>query len=653
MRQNLTVNYGVRWEIQRPFTVDNSSYTTATLNDVWGISGPGNLFKPGTLAGRDTQFIQMKAGTPGYNTDYKNFAPSFGFAWRITKQNGFLKRIVGDGQTIIRGGYSMAYNRQGIGDFRGLQSANPGLAITTDRSLTLGNLVTNTGTDRLPVLLRETSRLGAPAFPTTPTYPLTAAPFVAVTNSVNVYDPNIKVPYSQSWTLGIQRELDRNTVIEARYVGTRNLRGWTTYNVNETNIVENGFLNEFKLAQANLQANIAAGRCSGTQNPTANPGCQNNFRYFGPGTGTAPLPIYLAYFAGTPAAQAGNQALYTSTSFASTNFTNALALNNPNPYAAASTSTTTGLYGSATFRANALRAGLPANLFIANPGLQCGANFTGNGGYTRYDSLQMEVRRRLSAGLSVQANYQFGKTFESSRVSFRAPRVNVPDTNTLLHSFKVAWGYELPFGRGKAFLSGVGNMMDRIVGGWEFYGSGRVQSGQLFNFGNVNLVGMTNKDLNDVFKLRFDDTARVVYMLPQDIIDNTIRAFNASATSTTGYGTQGVPTGRYIAPASGRNCIQVFSGQCAPQNILVTGPKFTRYDLSVKKQIRITEKTNFELRAEFLNAFNHINFFNPTATANITPSNLQFMQVTTAYTDSSNTNDPGGRLVQIVARFNF
>lgn len=640
VRQNLTVNAGIRWEVQRPFTVDNSSYTTSTLNDIWGVSGPGNLFKPGTLAGRDTQFIQMKAGTPGYNTDYKNFAPSLGFAWRITGADGFLKHLVGDGQTVIRAGYSMAYNRQGIGDFRGLQAANPGIILTTDRTTNLGNLVTNQGTDTLPVLFRDTSRLAPLSFPSTPTYPLIGAPFVAISNSANVYDPNIKVPYSQSWTFGVQRELDRNTVFEARYVGTRNLRGWTTYNINEVNIVENGFLNEFKLAQANLQANIAAGR-------------GNNFRYYGPNTGTSPLPIYLAYFGGLPAAQASDATRYTSTNFASTNFTNALALNNPNPYAHASASTTTGLYGNATLRANAARAGLPANFFLANPGLQGGANFTGNGGYTRYDALQMEVRRRLSAGLTVQANYQFAKTFESSRVSFRAPRVNVMDTNTLRHALKLSWGYELPFGRGKAFLGGVGSVMDRVVGGWEFYGSGRVQSGQLYNFGNVNLVGMTAKELNDVFKLRFDDLNRVAYLLPQDIIDNTIRAFNASATSATGYGTQGVPTGRYIAPANSRNCIQVYSGQCGPQNVFATGPMFTRFDLSLKKQIRITEKTNFELRAEFLNAFNNINFFTPTATANITPSNLQFMQVTTAYVDASNTNDPGGRLVQIVARFNF
>jgi hypothetical protein len=156
--QNLTLNYGLRWEVQRPFTVDNSSYTTATVDDIWGPSIPGNLFKPGTVRERTTQFIQVKEGTGAYDTDYKNFAPSFGFAWRINAKDGWLKRIAGEGQTVLRGGYSIAYNRRGIGEFRGIISANPGVTITTNRSVTIGNLGT------LPVLFRAKARLGAPAF---------------------------------------------------------------------------------------------------------------------------------------------------------------------------------------------------------------------------------------------------------------------------------------------------------------------------------------------------------------------------------------------------------------------------------------------------------------------------------------------------------
>ena len=84
--------------------------------------------------------------------------------------------------------------------------------------------------------------------------------------------------------------------IEARYVGTRSHQSWQTYNYNEINIVENGFLNEFRLAQENLESNIAAGR-------------GNTFAYSG-AAGTAPLPIFLAYFNAAPASAAGDTARY-------------------------------------------------------------------------------------------------------------------------------------------------------------------------------------------------------------------------------------------------------------------------------------------------------------------------------------------------------
>jgi len=407
----------------------------------------------------------------------------------------------------------------------------------------------------------------------------------------------------------------------------------------------------------NAQKNLAIFKAANPNcGQTGQPACSFAFRGL---PGQSPLPIYLAYFQGAPGGVNPNPNLpgsYTSSLFTNAGFVNPLAANNPNPYAPASDSTSsnaTGLFGDPARRANAIAAGLAPNFFLANPGLLGGANFTGNGGYSRYDALQIDLRRRLSKGLMVQANYQFAKSFESSRVSFRSPRVNVLDTNTLRHAFKVNWGYELPIGRGKALLGGAGAWLDRLVGGWEFYGSGRVQSGQLFNFGNVQLVGMTMADLRKEFKLRLDDAAGIAYILPQDIIDNTIRAFNTSATSATGYSDRGVPTGRYIAPANNADCIQVVSGDCAPQNVFVTGPKFVRFDLSLKKQIRINERYNFELRGEVLNAFNNINFFNPSTTATTTFSNARFMQVTEAYRDPSNTNDPGGRLVQIVARFNF
>lgn len=639
-RNNLTLTGGLRWEVQMPFTVENSIYSgPETINDLYGVSGP-SLFKPGTLAGRETQFVQVQKGERLYNTQWNNLAPSIGFAWTPIAKSGFMKRVLGEGHTVLRGGYSIAYSRQGTASPINFYGANPGIQINASRSVTIGNLAAGTTADPYPVLLRETSRLGAPAFVPAPIYPFKGT----ITDQVNVFEPNLKTPYAQSWTFGIQREITRDTVVEARYVHTFNLQQWATYQFNEVNIVENGFLNEFKLAQANLQANIAAGR-------------GNNFRYYGPNTGTSPLPIYLAHFSGLPATQAGDQTKYTSGNFASANFVNALALNNPSPYTPASSSATAGLFGSATFRNNALNAGLPANFWVVNPGLLGGTFIQSNGGFSKYDGLQVDLRRRMSHGLLLAANYTLGKGYEGNRVSFRQgwyKRLSATNGGTIAHAFKANWVYELPVGKGRWLLgdpSGfLGGLLENIVGGWEWDGTARLQSGAILNIGNVNLVGMTQKDLQKAYKLRFDDAAGRIYIFPQDIIDNTNKAFNVSATSASGYSGE-APTGRYIAPANSRTCVQVVTGDCAPRDVFLTGPKFVRFDLSLIKRFKFTERTNFEFRAEFLNAFNHINFLGNTNLTNF--QSTLFGQVQSAYRDVNNTQDPGGRIIQFVGRFNF
>jgi hypothetical protein len=79
--------------------------------------------------------------------------------------------------------------------------------------------------------------------------------------------------------------------------------------------------------------------------------------------------------------------------------------------------------------------------------------------------------------------------------------------------------------------------------------------------------------------------------------------------------------------------------------------------LSIVKKVRFTERTNLEMRAEFLNAFNNINFLVGAAGNDVNSlgglSAATFGRFTAAYQDLSTTNDPGGRLVQLVVRFNF
>jgi hypothetical protein len=444
-----------------------------------------------------------------------------------------------------------------------------------------------------------------------PEYPLSNS---TATGSVNIFDPNLQVPFNDTWTAGFQRALGRKSMFEIRYVGTRSREEWTSYNYNEPDILDNGFLDEFKLAQANLQANLASGI----------PARAGSFAYFGPGTGTSPLPIYLAFFSGVPQALAADPTKYTSSNFASPSFVNPLARFNPNPFTPAGTSSTTGLAGDPTRQANAIAAGLPANFFRVNPDMLGGANAIGNGSYTQYHSLQLQFRRRLADGLQLDASYVAGQGYSSTRYSFRVPRLLTRTTGTnsdVTQALKSTFTYELPFGSGKPFGNAFGPGMDRLVNGWQLNGTLRVQSGRLFDLGNVTLHGMTEQDVQQMFKLRVlpkENSNVIVYAWPQDVIDNTILAFSTSATSPTGYGAGGPPSGRYFGPANSPSCLETISntyGSCGVRSLIVSGPVYQNLDLSLRKLTRLAGHTTFEFSLDVFNVFNFVAFVPATGLA--------------------------------------
>ena len=191
----------------------------------------------------------------------------------------------------------------------------------------------------------------------------------------------------------------------------------------------------------------------------------------------------------------------------------------------------------------------------------------------------------------------------------------------------------------------------------------RWQSGSPFSFGNVALVGMTADELQKEIKVRKDsivDGQNVVTFLPVDIIENTRRAYNINVTSATGYGTTygGPPTGRYIAPAGTGNCVSRFNSECGFANLILYGPDFMMVDTSVRKQFRIDEKRNFEFRATFLDLLNKPpfrigGFGADVIAAGVGGSTFGQMGSGSAYQDVSTTNNPGGRMIDLMIRINF
>jgi hypothetical protein len=642
MTPTITLNYGARYGVQLAGVPDREIYTMGTFEDLCGVSGVGsdafglgrgcNIGRPGTLTGAVTSYDLFTRNTKQWKSDTNNVAPNVGIAWRPNAQGGFLRRLLGDPeQATVRASFSVNFNTEGTDRYRDIYSANPGRTRSANRNEANGNLVMPGET--WPVLMSQTGRLGPPAVCagaiTAACYPeRLSTPFDGTSaNPVAVFDQNLHAWYSRQFSVGLQRAISSNTAIEVRYVGTRSYDQPSVENWNEPTLLANGYVDEFKRAQANLYANIAAGR-------------GQTFAYTG-APGTAPLPIFLASYNGT--ADAGNPAAYSGANWTSSTNLAFLRRLNPNPLGFVTGNS--GLYGSATFRANGIRAGLPRNFWVMNPDVS-NANFLTNTTDTRYDSLQVELRRRFSDGLQFTTSYSrsLQKVLELDTIS--RDRVMTYDLDHTPHAFKFLAAYEIPVGQGRAIGTDMGSLLNAVVGNWNVSATSSVQSGLGVRLSNVRLVGMTEKELQKAFKIRIDESGNetTVYSLPQDIIDNTIKAFS---TDVNGY-TNGEPTGRYIAPASTADCVSVYRGDCgAPRWINLRGPVTSRLDLSFKKQIPLGGGRRLELQYDLLNVLDAVNFI-PVFEAS---ADEDINRVTAGTTSPSQVFDPGGRLGQVVVRY--
>jgi hypothetical protein len=668
IRPNLTISGGVRWQPQMGAKLNTTNYAILTNPDMaWDISGPGNVFSPGTVdLSLSPTFRQNELGERAFRNDLNNFAPSVGVVWSPNFKGWFGKMFGRDGASVIRGGFSRAFIREGTLIVENSLGLNPGGSFGNSRSAT----TTNPNTLLTPGTLFRTPgnpNLVAPAFNEVPVFPRAVDP-----NNDNTFgfSDDFHSGYVDSWSIGYQREIDRDTVVEFRYVGNRGRDMQLQYNHNEVNAIENGWGAEFALAQQNLLANIAAGRGA-------------NFRYFGAGTGTSPLPILVSYFSGNSVNPALT-ASYSSTLYANATFLNSLNPANPNPIGMANTL-------DFNFRANTLTAGTFQPAKAANFVHNCPTTFGfcyifDNSERSWYDAGVIEVRRRLSDGLRFQASYTYAKSFSNAYASAGDPFFGsgagdqsnngvITQRNRDLdrtysqidvrHAFKFDATWDLPFGKGRSYMSSSNWFSNALFGGWSIVPTIRWQSGSPVLMENINLVGMTAGELQKAVGVYYNQTINGVVVpvsyLPQDIIENTIKAFTfatPSATNVTGYPVGRAPTGRFISPAGYGNCQQRSLGECGYRKFILYGPDFFKMDTAIIKRVQFDEKRNIEFRVTVFDVLNKTNWriggWGGNGT-NVTTFTGTFGQLGTgsSYSDPNGSNDPGGRLIDFLMRFNF
>ena len=236
------------------------------------------------------------------------------------------------------------------------------------------------------------------------------------------------------------------------------------------------------MAQANLQANIAAGR-------------GNTFAYTG-AAGTSPLPIFLAYLNGSK--RVGRPTRYTGTRWTNTHVRAVAVRAQPQPVQRREPDLRQRRRLSPMASPRACR----SNFFVANPDVSH-ANVVANGPDTQLQRHAAAAEPPLLARASVcspttptASGYQDAVLLVPQAVRGRPRRTSRNSgggsaTGNVRHVWSANWVYELPFGRGKHFGSDANGLLDRLIGGWNFQGVARIQSGRMVDFGNVRLVGMT------------------------------------------------------------------------------------------------------------------------------------------------------------------
>ncbi len=252
-------------------------------------------------------------------------------------------------------------------------------------------------------------------------------------------------------------------------------------------------------------------------------------------------------------------------------------------------------------------------------------------GSSTYSSLQIQLIKRFTKGLSFNGSYTWSRERE------KTSRLNPQDialttqvaANDRPNRFTASAIYELPIGRGRFIGKDWNHWLDAIVGGWQMQGNYEWQSGEPLLFGNVYYSGNPNDLVNRLGKK--DAQGR---RFGVDIPAFDITGFYPGGVVNTGNALIGVGNNNTIA---GANTIRYFP--LAISNL--RNQRFLNFNLGMSKNFRIREGMKFQLRVEAINILNSP-YFNP---VNLTPTSATF--------GFTNGQRQPPRDIQIGGRFTF
>ncbi|MBZ5696248.1 MAG: carboxypeptidase regulatory-like domain-containing protein [Acidobacteriia bacterium] len=570
LKSNLTLNYGLRWELNTPYydrgnrlqtfrpgqaTSQFPCWMSQASADSTGLSagdcGPGSgndsIFPYGLVFPGDTGVSRGLT-----STYYKAFAPRIGLAWSPSRTDGWLAKLTGGpGKSSIRAGYGIFYNpieQLVLEQF----SAEPPFGGSASLTNTLFNLPfqSQSGGNPFPnvfggIIHQTPATPCASDFAGGPAGCVDWSQFRPILLA-GEFQPHLRSQYSEQYNLTIERQLTKDMLLRVAYVGTQAHHLLAIHDLNPGNAqtcLDLQAVSEFyATSDPGLSATYACGPF-GADNAYSLPA----------GSLPSGFTVHLPY--GPNSSVAGGPE------------SPAITLVGLRPYSSPICQPIGG--------SGCPPDGVPvfSNIFaedtIAN---------------SNYNGLQVSVERNLSKGLLFQASYTYSKAIdqgasfenELNPLDFRATRgLSLVDAR---HRFVFSPYWELPISK----LSGAAG---KFANGWAVSAIITYQSG-------FPIRMQTQDDLELQSSYFFEDAntpqidGRVQFVHPKT--SNTFQWFDPSNISDPAPGTFG------NMPHS-----------------LCCGPAISNTDFSIEKHTAIGERWSTEFRAEFYNLWNHTQFANP------------------------------------------
>jgi len=587
IRSDLTINLGVRYQYQGvPYEVHGlqaSFFNTSfrQIIDTRVANGLAGVFGPDVTPELTYSLSGNANHSPAlYSPEYHDLSPRIGLAWNPSVTRGFLGRLLGDRKTVFRLGGALIYDQTVVNNIIFIEGQGDytfGGSFAEDFGGFGASPESNFAT-----MPRFNSITSSPVAPTPPTYMTPVTPSAVFNYDI---DNQFHTPYAITASFGIQRELPGGLQFEADYYGRFGRKLFVLSDAGQlVNFVDPASGQSLAAAFTYLEKQAQMGTAVGSIVP------QNFFEdIFGAGATAA---IY-------------------------SNFESSLALGNTAGVAYELGGSVVNIGFTPQFVINALAT---------------------NQGSSSYNALFTTLRKRLTHNLQFDFDYTYSHAIDNNSSVASVNGNYEPGVTTLFcdatnphvcrgnaefdatNQITAYFVYDLPFGRGQAFGSNSGKLLNEAIGGWEISGIETWRTGlALTADSGVASTTSLASDAGEVFVGSKSALATSIHME-----DGEVQFYKDPAAAVAAY-----------TPDLG---LQVGTRDN------LRGPHFSNFDVAVLKNFPLVgERYKLQFRADAYNAFNHTNFGLP----NPVLTEPNFGQLT------SEAGTEQFRVMQFALRFDF